>query len=149
MVAIQKELPNFELRLTSHLDCRKVDYMVNNLCFVFQLGFQQHFCKLKSATSSCLSANEHPAVIEEYLNKEISLGRVFGPTQTPLLKNLHVSRFVVIQMSIQNIADPSLIRYNRFSHRIFDGKNHLRFHLLTCYLIVYSPPCLLHIMTIS
>ncbi len=89
-------LTNFELQLMSHPDRCKVDYVLNGLRFGFQLGFQQHLCKLKSATSNCPSANEHPAVIDEHLNKEISLGRVFGPTQTPPLNNLHVSRFGVI-----------------------------------------------------
>ena len=89
-------LTNFELQLTSHLDRRKVDYVLNGLCFGFHLGFQPHLCKLKSAASNCPSANEHPSVIDEYLNKEVSLGRVFGPTHAPPLQNLHVRRFGVI-----------------------------------------------------
>ncbi|CAB4028618.1 Hypothetical predicted protein [Paramuricea clavata] len=89
-------LTNFELQLKSHSDRRRVDYVLNGLRFGFQLGFHSHLCKLKSATSNCISASEHPAVIDEYLNKEVSLGRVFGPTKTPPLKHLHVSRFGVI-----------------------------------------------------
>ena len=89
-------LINFELQLTSHPDRRKVDYVLNGLRFGFHLGFQPHLCKLKSAASNCPSANEHPAVIDEYLKKEVSLGRVFGPTHAPPLQNLHVSRFGVI-----------------------------------------------------
>lgn len=89
-------LTNFELQLTSHPDRRKVDYVLTGLRFGFHLGFQQHLCKLKSAMSNCPFANEHPSVIDEYLRKEVSLGRVFGPTHAPPLQNLHVSRFGVI-----------------------------------------------------
>ena len=84
------------MQLTSHPDRHKVDYVLNGLRFGFHLGFQPHLCKLKSAASNCPSANEHPAVIDEYLNKEVCLGRVFGPTHAPPLQNLHVSRFGVI-----------------------------------------------------
>ena len=83
--AIQKispiKLSNFKLQLTSHPDRRKADYVLNGLRFGFHLGFQPNLCKLKSAASNCPSANEHPSVIDECLNKEVSLGRVFGPTQ--------------------------------------------------------------------
>ena len=89
-------LTNFELQLTSHPDRRKVDYVLNGLRFGFHLGFQPHLCKLKSAAFNCPSANEHPSVVDEYLNKEVSLGRVFGPTHAPPLQNLHVSRFGLI-----------------------------------------------------
>ena len=84
-------LTNFEYRL-------KVDYVLNGLRFGFHRGFQPHLCKLKSAASNCSSANEHPSVIDENLNKETKLVLVefFGPTHAPPLQNLHVSRFGVI-----------------------------------------------------
>ena len=89
-------LTNLKLQLTSHPDRRKVDYVLNGLGFGFHLGFQLHLCKLRSAASNRPSANERPSVIDEYLNKEVSLGRVFGPTRAPPLQNLRVSRFGVI-----------------------------------------------------
>ena len=51
---------------------------------------------LKSAKAHCPSSAEHPAIIDKYLAKEVSLGRVAGPFQAPALSNLHVSRFGVI-----------------------------------------------------
>ena len=81
-------LTNFELQLTSHPDRRKVDYVLNGLRFGFHLGFQPHLCKLKSAAFNCPSANEHPSVIDRYLNKEVSFGRVFGPTHAPPLQTV-------------------------------------------------------------
>ena len=77
--------------------------MLNGLRFGFHLDFQPHLCKLKSAASNCPSANEHPSVIDEHLNKEVSLGRVFGPTHAPPLQNLHVSRFGVIPVNFNGI----------------------------------------------
>ena len=41
-------------------------------------------------------ATEHPSVIDTYLANEVALGRVFGPTSTPSIPNLHISRFGVI-----------------------------------------------------
>ena len=35
-------------------------------------------------------------MIDKYLAKEVSSGRVFGPTTSPPLANLHVCRFGVI-----------------------------------------------------
>ena len=63
---------------------------------VFKIGFHTHLSKLKRAGSNCPSAAEHPSVIDTYLANEVALGRVFGPTSTPSIPNLHISRFGVI-----------------------------------------------------
>jgi hypothetical protein len=124
-------LTNFELQLKSHSDRRRVDYVLNSLRFGFQLGFHSHLCKLKSATSNRASAIEHPAVIDEYLNKEVSLGRVFGPTKTPPLKRLHVSRFGVIPKKgnvwrlILDLSFPT-------AHSVNDGIDKDEFSLQYC-----------------
>jgi hypothetical protein len=52
-----------------------------NARFGFQLGFHSHLCKLKSATSNCPSAIEHPAVIDEYLPPLHEPGLNFNPGQ--------------------------------------------------------------------
>ena len=39
---------------------------------------------------------QHPSVITEYLAKEVSLGRVFGPTSVPAVDSLQINRFGVI-----------------------------------------------------
>ena len=108
------------MQLTSHPGRRKVDYVLNGLRIGSHLGFQPHLCKLKSAASNCPSANEHPAVIDEYLKKEVSLGRIFGPRQAPPLQNLHVSRFGLIPKkgnAWQLILDLSF----PVEHRVNDG----------------------------
>ena len=84
------------LTLNAHPDRRKVDYVLNGFRYGFKIGFHTHRSKLKPAGSYCPSAAEHPSVIDTYLAKEVALGRGFGPTSTPLIPNLHISRFGVI-----------------------------------------------------
>ena len=42
------------------------------------------------------SAKENPQVIDEYLVKECSLGRIVGPLNPTILPGVHISRFRVI-----------------------------------------------------
>ena len=125
------KLQNFEMLLASHPDRQKVNYVVNGLRFGFTLGFQPQSCKLKSVTSNCHSAYEHPTVIDDYLTKEIKFGRVFGPTQTPPFSNLHISRFGVIpkkQAGWRLILDLSF----PFDHSVNDGIDKDEFSLQYC-----------------
>ena len=87
---------NLALQLCSHPDRRRVDYVLNGLRNGFRLGFHSESTTLKSAKANCPSALAHPSVITKYLAKEVSLGRVFGPTPEPALDNLQISRFGVI-----------------------------------------------------
>ena len=75
---------NFQIQLNAHPDRRKVDYVLNGFRYGFNIGFHPHLPKLKSAISNCPSAYEHLSIIDEYLAKEVKLGRVFGPTSTPI-----------------------------------------------------------------
>ena len=75
---------NFEMLLASHPDRQKVNYVVNGLRFGFTLGFQPQLCKLKSVTSNCPSAYEHPTVIDDYLRK-LSLAGFLARQRLPLL----------------------------------------------------------------
>ena len=72
-----------------------VTFVLDGLRHGFNLGFR-HSQKLKSATKNKSSAYEHPAVIDEYLANEVSLGRVAGPFSAPPFPFLHVSSFGVI-----------------------------------------------------
>ena len=51
---------------------------------------------LKSAKANCPSAFEHPSIVDNYLAKEVSLGRVSGPLKATALDGLQISRFGVI-----------------------------------------------------
>ncbi len=82
----------FSLQLCGHPDQLKVNYVLSGLHEGFQLGFHP-----ESAKANCPSALEQPAVIaDDCLAKEVSLGRVFGPTSVPPLENVQLSRFGVI-----------------------------------------------------
>ena len=52
-------------------------YMCTSLQYGFQIGFAGTVC-LKSAKNNLVSAMEHPAVVSQYLAKELSLGCMLG-----------------------------------------------------------------------
>jgi len=51
---------------------------------------------LQSASKNMDSAQEHPAVVHEYLAKEISSGRVISPFPPTAVPTVHISCFGVI-----------------------------------------------------
>ena len=68
------------LQLCNHPDRNKVQYVLNGFRYGFRLGFNPDAATLKSAKANCPSAFEHPSIVDNYLAKEVSLGRVFlGP----------------------------------------------------------------------
>lgn len=85
----------------SHPDRIKAGYVVHGLRQGFSLMFNPE-SRLKPATSNCSSALVHPHIIDDYLSKEIQLGRVAGPFSTPPMPNLQISRFGVIPKSSSN-----------------------------------------------
>ena len=122
------KIDNLTLQLCAHPDRQKVDYVLNGIRSGFHLGFHPDSCKLTSATTNCPSAQQHPSVIDDYLKKEVTLGRVFGPTNSPPIFNLHISRFGVIPKKgsgwrlILDLSYP-------FGHSVNDGINKDEFAL--------------------
>ena len=78
---------NLSVQLCGHPDRHKVEYVLTGFREGFRLGFHPGSVKLKSAKDNCPSSQKHPSVIDNYLTKEVSLGRVFGPTATPPANN--------------------------------------------------------------
>ncbi|MEM6772491.1 MAG: reverse transcriptase domain-containing protein, partial [Bacteroidota bacterium] len=72
---------------------------MSGIRYGFRLGF--HALPPKSATRNKKSAEGLPAIVEEYLNHEVTLGRVAGPFSFPPLPDLHISSFGVIPKSGQ------------------------------------------------
>ena len=89
------KIDNLTLQLCAHPDRQKVDYVLNGIHSGFRLGFHHDSCKL-TASTNCPSAQQHPSVIDDFLKKEVTLGCVFGPTNSPPIFNFHISRFGVI-----------------------------------------------------
>jgi len=82
--------------LTHHPDKALARYICNGLRVGFRIGFR-HGSPLRSAAANTPSAEQHPQVVDEYLAKELSLGRLLGPfSVTSLPPNLHINRFGVI-----------------------------------------------------
>ena len=119
---------NLTLQLCNHPDRQKVDYVLSGLRHGFRLGFHPESTHLKSAKANCPSALKQPSIIDEYLAKEVSLGRVFGPTAIPPIESLQVSRFGVIPKKdggwrlILDLSFP-------FGHSVNDGINKEEFTL--------------------
>ena len=84
---------NFSVQLCGHPDRHKVVYVLTGFREGFRLGFHPGSIKLKSAKANCPSSQKRPSVIDNYLTKEISLGRVFGPTATPPANNLRTRSY--------------------------------------------------------
>ncbi len=70
---------NLSLQLCNHPDRQQVDYILKGFRNGFWLGFHPEFTTLKPAKANCPSALQPSSVIDEYLAKEVSLGRVSGP----------------------------------------------------------------------
>ena len=87
---------NWVAILAGHPDQAFARYICDGIKFGFRIGFQWG-SPLSSASSNMESARQHPAVISEYLQKELSMGRMLGPfTNTQTLPPLHINRFGVV-----------------------------------------------------
>ena len=82
--------------LRAHPDRSFVSYICTGLQISFRIGFARHK-PLRNAASNMLSAMQHPEQIDEYLEKELRLGRMLGPFRDlGGLPPVHISRFGVI-----------------------------------------------------
>ena len=79
--------------LASYPDRAFVRYIIRGLQEGFRIGF--HYpSRLRSATANMPSAVQHPQVINDYIAKELSLGRFLGPF--PSFPAVHLNRIGVI-----------------------------------------------------
>ena len=89
-------LESWARALASHPDQAFARYVCEGIQHGFRIGFQ-HGSPLKSTGANMDSARQHPHIITEYLQKELSLGRMLGPFKdTQSLPPLHINRFGVI-----------------------------------------------------
>ena len=97
-------------------------YISQGLCQGFRIGFN-HRAPLKSAASNMGSAHQHPTVIREYIDKELSLGCMLGPFRdASALPPIYINWFGVIPKG-QNTGKWRLITDLSFppSQSINDG----------------------------
>ena len=96
--------------LSSHPDQALVKYVSDGLREGFRLGFKWD-SPLRSTRSNMQPARLHPQIITDYLQKELSLGRVLGPfTADEVPHGTHINRIGVIPMSENTMH--MFLRYN-------------------------------------
>ena len=77
-----------------------MQYILQGLQCGFHIGFKRG-SNLRAAKKNMFSAEEHPEVIQKYLQEECELGRVLGPFDLEELPGVHISKFGVIPKSNQ------------------------------------------------
>ena len=102
MVSTPLRWSAWEESLCSHPDQALARYILRGLREGFCVGFNRS-SPLKSAARNMHSAQKHPEVIQQYLDKECSLGRMLGPFREEELAGLppcHFNRFGVIPKGV-------------------------------------------------
>ena len=83
--------------LAEHPDTGFKEYILRGLRLGFRISFQHGKGMCTSAKSNMLSANQNSGVVDDYLQKEMRLGRVIGPMGREELPEAQLSRFGVIK----------------------------------------------------
>ena len=67
----------------------------------FKIGYNYKEFTCKSAQKNLFGALSHPEIVDQYLETEISLGRVIGPFPPKGVPDVHLNRFEVIPKNYQ------------------------------------------------
>ena len=82
--------------LAAHPDTDYREYVLRGIQQGFRIGFRHGDRSCKSAKANMKSATDNPGVVDEYLAKEVRLGRVLGPLEAARLPSATSNRFGVI-----------------------------------------------------
>ena len=82
--------------LQGHPDRMLVDYIIRGLREGFRIGFNGSTESVHKAACNMLSATKNPEVIQEYLLKECTEGRIIGPLPISEFPMIHICCFGVI-----------------------------------------------------
>ena len=95
---MQAPLVIYEWRewLRPHPDRAYAEYLHHGMEEGLRVGFKYGDYTCTSAKSNMQSARVNTTVVEEYLEKEVPLGRVTGPLKPEEYLTIHVSRFGVM-----------------------------------------------------
>lgn len=94
-------LTEWRKQLGRHPDAEYRDYLLRGIERGFRIGFRHRSCSCQQAKSNMKSASEQATVVQEYLEKEVRLGRVVGPLEDTAFPTAVVSRFGVIPKNHQ------------------------------------------------
>ena len=87
--------------LSSHPDVEFSHYVLTGLAQGFRIGFNRAKVQCVRAKNNMQLALQHPSVVEDYLQKEVALGRVIGPVLLSRVPNVQINRFGVIPKNHQ------------------------------------------------
>ena len=95
-VATPLKVQAWQKALSGHPDQALARYICDGLEWGFRIGFQRG-SPLKPARNNLESASAHPEAVDEFIKKELLLGRLFGPvSDTSDLPPLQVNRIGVV-----------------------------------------------------
>lgn len=109
MISTPLQVDKWSEAPAAHPNQAFVCYVCDRICFGFRISFD-HFFQQRSATTNMQSAFEHPGVISQHLQKELSLGHLLGPLEdTSDLPPLQINRLGVIIPKGHNMGKWRLI----------------------------------------
>ena len=82
--------------MSQHPDRWYAAYIESGLREGFRIGFRYEDCICTSVKANMHSAVKNSEIIDSYLGKELSMGRVLGPLDPRVGAQMQVSRFGVI-----------------------------------------------------
>ena len=82
--------------LCEHPDRPLIHYFISSLTHGFRVGFKNLPSKLRLAYKNLAGALEHPQVVDDYLQAEITEKRVIGPFCKADIPHAHISRYGII-----------------------------------------------------
>ena len=85
--------------MAQHPDREFVGYILRGMSGGFRIGFDHQRYSCKPAHSNMKSATENAGVVEEYLLRELTAGRVVGPFARGSIPAIQISPFGVIPKS--------------------------------------------------
>ena len=96
-VSTPMQQSEWERDLEGHPDRNFKRYILNGIARGFRIGFDYQHHQCRAAASNMQSAVSHAGVVKEYLDKEVSLGRLIGPVPPALIPaGTQISPFGVI-----------------------------------------------------
>ena len=91
----------WEWYLRDHPDAAYRDYIIQGLQQGFRVGFQYGRCHCTGTSANMQSAVRQPEVIDEYLAREVRLGRVMGPLEPGRYPEVQINRFGLVPKNHQ------------------------------------------------
>jgi len=90
------KVAKWQTLLRDHPDKQFAEFILNGIQSGFRVGFDYSHGKLKTRKRNMLSALSNPSIVDTYLHRELSLGRLLHIPDPSILPWFHTSPFGVI-----------------------------------------------------